>query len=276
VNETTCPCKRKVLIAEQFPVWLPRDSYFTSGRKRGASSHSPKNPAGGQAAVLLRDTYQKTRSSKMKQQLNPLQCNVRAQFAHPSRAITTKWPTWRDNLYGCAGAEVRMRLDAMPNDPTYDVIGEGYNLHRRTDPIIFSQILKSLAMCETVLNLGTGTGCYEPTTCTQAVEPSLKMIAQRPLGSAPKGMAERLPLANQSFDGSLASFTIHHWSDVSAGLCEMCRVTRKRIVLFTWDPELDSNFWLTRGSVQPPAVSRQTMVVKAGDPQPSRQRPRSA
>jgi hypothetical protein len=49
-----------------------------------------------------------------------------------------------------------MRLDAVPNDPAYDVIGEGYNLHRRTDPIIFSQILKSLAMCETVLSLGAG------------------------------------------------------------------------------------------------------------------------
>lgn len=103
-------------------------------------------------------------------------------------------------------------------------------------------------MCETVLNLGAGTGCYEPATCTLAVEPSLKTIAQRPFGSAPciQGLAERLPLANQSFDGSLASLTIHHWADVSAGLCEMCRVTRKRIVLFTWDPELDSNFWLSR------------------------------
>jgi SAM-dependent methyltransferase len=138
--------------------------------------------------------------------------------------------------------------DEMANDPIYDAIGEGYSLYRRTDPIIFSQIVKAVAMCETVLNVGAGTGCYEPATCRLAVEPSFKMIVQRPLGSAPciQGVAERLPLANQSFDGSLASLTIHHWSDVAAGLREMCRVTRKRIVLFTWNPELDSRFWLTR------------------------------
>jgi hypothetical protein len=45
---------------------------------------------------------------------------------------------------------------------------------------------------------------------------------------------------------SLATLTIHHWKDVRAGLEEMRRVTRKRIVLFTWDPEFEGDFWLTR------------------------------
>lgn len=134
------------------------------------------------------------------------------------------------------------------NDPLYDTIGKKYSSRRRTDPKIFSQIVAALEMCDTVLNVGAGTGCYEPTTCRLAVEPSLRMIAQRPLGSAPcvLGVAEKLPLADKSFDGSLASLTLHHWSDISAGLREMRRVTRERIVLFTWDPEFRADFWLTR------------------------------
>lgn len=77
-------------------------------------------------------------------------------------------------------------------------------------------------------------------------EPSLRIITQRPPGSAPciQGVAERLPLRDKCFEGSLARFTIHHWSDASAGLHELCRVTRERIVLFTLDPEFDTNLWL--------------------------------
>ena len=133
-------------------------------------------------------------------------------------------------------------------EPIYNVIGEGYRSQRKTDPVIFGQIAKLLEACQTVLNVGAGTGSYEPATCTLAAEPSLKMIAQRPKRSAPcvQAAAERLPVADKAFDGSLASLTIHHWSDVSAGLGEMRRVTRKRIVVFTWDPEYESDFWLTR------------------------------
>jgi SAM-dependent methyltransferase len=136
----------------------------------------------------------------------------------------------------------------LTNDRLYDAIGKRYSSRRRTDPKVFSQILAALEMCDTVLNVGAGTGSYEPTTCRLAVEPSMRMIAQRLPGSAPcvQGVAERLPLEDRSFDGSLASLTIHHWSDIPAGLSEMRRVTRKRIVLFTWDPEFRADFWLTR------------------------------
>jgi SAM-dependent methyltransferase len=74
------------------------------------------------------------------------------------------------------------------------------------------------------------------------------MIKQRPRTAAHciRAAAERLPLGDKSFDGTLASLTIHHWKDIQAGLAGMRRVTRKRIVLFTWDPEFESDFWLTR------------------------------
>ncbi|MGA9668896.1 MAG: class I SAM-dependent methyltransferase, partial [Terracidiphilus sp.] len=133
--------------------------------------------------------------------------------------------------------------------PVYDKIGVDYSLRRKADPQILDQIEKALSSCATVLNVGAGTGSYEPPACTLAVEPSQEMIDQRSRGSALciRGTAEQLPLEDRSFDGTLASLTIHHWDDVEAGLIEMQRVARKKVVLFTWDPESESDFWLTRG-----------------------------
>jgi SAM-dependent methyltransferase len=132
--------------------------------------------------------------------------------------------------------------------PIYDRIGEGYVTHRRPDPRIFEQIYRTLAGCATVVNVGAGAGSYEPSTCTLAIEPSRRMIEQRPLGAAAcvQAAAEVLPLPDKSFDGALASLTIHHWKDVRAGLRELRRVTRKRIVIFTWDTAFPLEFWLTR------------------------------
>ncbi len=132
--------------------------------------------------------------------------------------------------------------------PIYDRIGVGYTSRRGTDPTIFRQIEAALAGCTTVLNVGAGTGSYEPAACTLAVEPSRRMIEQRAVGRARciQASAEKLPLEDKSFDGALACLTIHHWTDVAAGLAEMRRVARKRVVLFTWDPEFRLNFWLTR------------------------------
>jgi hypothetical protein len=40
--------------------------------------------------------------------------------------------------------------------------------------------------------------------------------------------------------------TIHHWADLEAGLSELRRVARRRIVLVTFDPEALMNLWITR------------------------------
>ena len=128
----------------------------------------------------------------------------------------------------------------------YDQIGVGYTSRRRSDPRIFNRICTALSGCATVLNIGAGTGSYEPPSCTLAIEPSGKMIEQRPPGVARciQAQAEYLPLVDKSFDGALASLTIHHWKNLAAGLEEMRRITRKRIVLFTWDPAYADAFWL--------------------------------
>ncbi len=100
----------------------------------------------------------------------------------------------------------------------------------------------------TVANIGAGTGSYEPSNTVVAVEPSTVMIRQRPDGIAPvvRAVAEHLPIHADAVDAALAVLTIHHWSDVDAGVAEMVRVARRRIVILTWDHDEFRRFWLLR------------------------------
>ena len=131
----------------------------------------------------------------------------------------------------------------------YDRLGRGYSRVRRPDPRIAAQIDAALGEARTVLNVGAGTGSYEPEEReVTAVEPSAEMIGQRPPGSAPvvQASAEDLPFAEGSFDASLAVLTVHHWADLGAGLAEMQRVSRERIVIVTFDPEALTELWINR------------------------------
>jgi SAM-dependent methyltransferase len=124
----------------------------------------------------------------------------------------------------------------------------GYTAHRQPDPRLTSAIWASLGDACTVLNVGAGTGAYEPhDRQVLAVEPSQVMIAQRPPGSAPviRASAEALPFADASFDAIMAVFSDHHWSDRTAGLRELRRVARRRVVLFNVDPEVTARYWMT-------------------------------
>lgn len=132
---------------------------------------------------------------------------------------------------------------------TYDRIGVGYQLTRRPDPRIADQITKALGDSRSVVNVGAGTGSYEPRTHRViAIEPSATMIRQRPPGSAPavRAIAERLPLADGAVDSALAVLTVHHWTDPDEGLAQMRRVAQKRIVVLTWDQGVFEDFWLVR------------------------------
>jgi SAM-dependent methyltransferase len=55
--------------------------------------------------------------------------------------------------------------------------------------------------------------------------------------------AHELPFDDDAFDAAMAILTVHHWPDKEAGLREMRRVTRGRIVLLTFDPS--HRPWLT-------------------------------
>jgi SAM-dependent methyltransferase len=100
-----------------------------------------------------------------------------------------------------------------------------------------------------VVNVGAGAGAYEPRDrWVLAVEPSETMIAQRPPGAAPvvRATAEALPLADATVDAAMAVLTVHHWSDWRAGVAEMMRVARSRVVVWSFDPEAIDEYWLVR------------------------------
>lgn len=128
----------------------------------------------------------------------------------------------------------------------YDTIGVNYSDLRKPDPRIEKAIWTALGSAETVLNVGAGTGSYEPPDRqVTAVEPSAEMIGQRSesAGQAIQGFAEDLPFDDKSFDASMAILTVHHWTDKEKGFSEMRRVTRGRIAVLTFDPA-HRGFWL--------------------------------
>ena len=130
----------------------------------------------------------------------------------------------------------------------YDRIGVGYSEYRRPDERIARSIQYALGQSRSVLNVGAGTGSYEPSNrFVVAAEPSAEMIRQRTRTAAQsiQARADRLPFLDRSFDAALAILTIHHWSNRDNGLAEMRRVARDLVVILTWDPEHPS-FWLVQ------------------------------
>jgi SAM-dependent methyltransferase len=130
----------------------------------------------------------------------------------------------------------------------YDDIGEGYSLTRREDPQISSAIHDALGAARSVVNVGAGTGSYEPDDrYVIAVEPSDVMAAQRRPTIPPAlcASAAGLPLRDNSVDAAMAVLTIHHWDDeLERGIQEMHRVARDAVVILTYDPLVSAEMWL--------------------------------
>ncbi|MDB5393501.1 MAG: hypothetical protein JWM91_1007 [Rhodospirillales bacterium] len=137
--------------------------------------------------------------------------------------------------------------DGSAGDANYGVIGAGYAHYRRPDPHIAEFIGRALGDARTVLNVGAGAGSYEPTDrAVTAVEPSAAMRAQRPvhLPTAIDAVAGSLPFEDGCFDAATATFTVHQWPDLAAGLAEMRRVTRGPVLILTCDRDALDRFWL--------------------------------
>ena len=133
------------------------------------------------------------------------------------------------------------------SETAYDRIGRGYAKSRQTEPRIAARIEAALGDAESVVNVGAGTGSYEPVDRNViAVEPSQEMIAQRRPDVAPaiRGSAERLPLRDNVVDAAMAILSVHHWNDPARGMREMRRVARQRIVVLTYDPDCIQGWWL--------------------------------
>lgn len=132
-------------------------------------------------------------------------------------------------------------------DVDYDPIAAAYAKHRRTDPRVEALVHAALGDARTVLNVGAGTGSYEPADRhVVAVEPSAGMRAQRPRSRVPavRAVAADLPFDDGAFDAAMAMTTVHQWPDVRAGLREVRRVTRGPVVVLTFDPDRVADFWL--------------------------------
>lgn len=138
-------------------------------------------------------------------------------------------------------------MEEMARTPQlYDKIGVGYASYRRPDPRISAAIMRALGELSPVVNVGAGTGSYEPEDrSVVAVEPSMAMIRQRRIhaGLVVQASALDLPFRDAAFAAALAVLTIHHWPDRARGLRELARVARHRLVIVTYDPAA-AGFWL--------------------------------
>jgi SAM-dependent methyltransferase len=129
----------------------------------------------------------------------------------------------------------------------YDTIGAAYTSTRRPDPRVEAWIISALGDATSVVNVGAGTGSYEPADRpVVAVEPSEVMIARRgsTRASAVQAIGEALPFHDRAFDAAMAVYTIHHWENLDRGLSELGRVTRRRVVILMSDPRVEQRFWL--------------------------------
>ncbi len=131
---------------------------------------------------------------------------------------------------------------------SYDHSGKHYSTGRGTDPRIAARLWRHLDLQQNILNIGAGTGSYEPPNSNLvAVEPSPVMIAQRShtAGPAVQALAGQLPFTDQAFDQVMTVLSMHHWPDQQQAFAEIGRVGRSRFVALSWDPDCEP-FWLTR------------------------------
>lgn len=130
----------------------------------------------------------------------------------------------------------------------YDSIGHGYSRTRREDPRIRARIHAALGDARTVINVGAGTGAYEPhDRYVIAVEPSDVMAAQRSPALAPaiRASAGSIPLRDRSVDAAMAILTVHHWDEEREnGVRELRRVARGPVVILTYDATVSGAMWL--------------------------------
>jgi SAM-dependent methyltransferase len=139
------------------------------------------------------------------------------------------------------------RSDGSAGDADYGAIGLVYRDFRVADPRIAAVVHAALGTARRVLNIGAGTGSYEPTDrVVTPVEPSATMRSRRSshLPPAIDASAESLPFADRSFDAAMGTFTVHQWKERAKGLAEVRRVTRGPVVLLTCDPTQLRTWWL--------------------------------
>lgn len=139
----------------------------------------------------------------------------------------------------------------------YDTIGTGYNSTRKADPFLTERLFYHLQpkTDRVYLDIGCGTGNYTIALADKGfhfigVDPSVKMLHEAKSRNNTitwlKGTADQIPIDDKSFDGIIATLTIHHWTDLKKAFTELDRVLSEngRVVLFTSTPEQMEGYWL--------------------------------
>jgi ubiquinone/menaquinone biosynthesis C-methylase UbiE len=139
----------------------------------------------------------------------------------------------------------------------YDKIGTGYNSTRQADPYLTDRLFSLLRPQNNkrYLDIGCGTGNYTSVLADKGlnfigVEPSEKMLNVAKSKNQDitwlSGTAEQIPAEDKTFDGIIATLTIHHWTDIKKAFAELNRVLADngRIVMFTSTPEQMKGYWL--------------------------------
>ena len=138
----------------------------------------------------------------------------------------------------------------MTQPARYDTIGHAYVHTRREDPGLRERIVRALGDARTLVNVGAGTGSYEPLDRhVIAIEPSDVMASQRPRHLAPaiRASAGSLPLRDGAVDAAMAVLTVHHWdAEQEKGVRELRRVATGPVVILTYDARVSSEMWLMK------------------------------
>lgn len=137
----------------------------------------------------------------------------------------------------------------------YDSIGKTYTTTREADHRITERLVSLLGLPSgsAILDVGAGTGNYSHELAAHgyevtALEPSKVMREQGKLHSRliwREGAAEHLPFAEQAFDGVVMTLCLHHFIDWRQSIREARRVVGPGpVVILTFDPERNADFWL--------------------------------
>ena len=140
---------------------------------------------------------------------------------------------------------------------TYNRIGRGYNDTRSADPFILDQVLKLLSPVpgKNYLDIGCGTGNYTIEIHKRQIklagmDPSLLMLetakSKEPNIEWLKASIENTGLEPNSFDGAIATLTIHHWKNLDQAFSEVNKILQPEapFVLFTSSPAQMESYWL--------------------------------
>ncbi|MDF2433516.1 MAG: hypothetical protein JWP44_3147 [Mucilaginibacter sp.] len=151
----------------------------------------------------------------------------------------------------------RLLVQIQTMKTKYDLIATRYNATRQADPYLTGRLVYLLGpgSGKQFLDIGCGTGNYTIVLSNRGlnftgVEPSENMLreARKRDGKINwlQGSAERIPANDDTFDGVIATLTIHHWTGLEQSFKEIYRVTKQNgtVVLFTSTPEQMKGYWL--------------------------------